>query len=430
MSDLQNIFPEKIHRQSWLKSCFGGGDTMNTTHRSVKSQRPGIVLPMVVISLVILVTIGAGFMQLDLQSKLTAIRGADEIGARTAADAGLIKALHLMNQKLAVKPFNDATLPQAADEALPNADGTFGYTVSGTKAAGYHIRAVGDAVRSRRKVNASLQLKGLFDFAVFTKEKLVLRNGTTVDWYIPDADGDNLKVGTNSITENSLGLDASVTINGDIAVGVGGDPDTVIQAKNDATIAGSVYALPEEQVFPIIDVPPVLKTATSLGNISTSATIAASAKYDQVYIGNSGVIMIDGPVTLYVPGDIILDNAAQLQVNDANPDASLTLYLGGNLILKNGGFINNLTKDPKRLKIFGLDSCHSIDFRTACEFYGAIYAPNADVRSHNSVQIYGSIIANTFIQDVSANLWYDASLRDVSYNDIGVRFVIDHWFEN
>ncbi len=430
MSDLQNIFPETIHRQSWLKSYFGGGDTMNTTHRSVKFQRPGAVLPLVVISLVILVTMGAGFMQLDLQSKLTAIRGADEIGARTAADAGLIKALYLMNQKLAVKPFNDTILPQAADEALPNADGTFSYTVSGDKANGYKIQAVGDAVRSRRQVNASLQLKGLFDFAVFTKEKMVLRNGTTVDWYVPDAEGDNLKVGTNSTRENSLGLDASVTINGDIAVGVGGDPDTVIQAKNDATIAGSTYALPEEQMFPIIDVPPTLKTVTSLGNISASATIAASAKYDQVYIGNSGVIMIDGPVTLYVPGDIILDNAAQLQINDANPDASLTLYLGGNLILKNSGFINNLTKDPKRLKIFGLDSCRSIDFRTAGDFYGAIYAPNADVRSHNSVQIYGSIIANSYIQDVSANLWYDASLRDVSYNDIGVRFVIDHWFEN
>jgi len=403
---------------------------MNTTHRSVKSQRPGAVLPMVVISLVILVTLGTGFMQLELQSKLTAIRCADEIGARTAADAGLVKALHLMNRKLAVKPFNDATLPQATDEALPNADGTFSYTVSGTKATGYRIRAVGDAVRSQRKVNASLRLKGLFEFAVFTKERMELKNGTTVDWYVPDADGDNLKVGTNSTKENSLGLNTSVTINGDIAVGVGGDPDTVIEAKTDATIAGTAYALPEEQIFPSIDMPPALKTAPSMGNLSTSTTIAASAKYDQVNIGNSRVITIDGPVVLYIPGDIILDNSAQLQINDANPDASLTLFLGGNLILKNGGFVNNLTKDPKRLKIFGLDSCRSIDFRTAGDFYGAIYAPNADVRSHNSVQIYGSIIANSFIQDVSANLWYDASLRDVSYNDIGVRFVVDRWFEN
>ncbi len=62
-------------------------------------------------------------------------------------------------------------------------------------------------------------------------------------------------------------------------------------------------------------------------------------------------------------------------------------------------------------------------------FYGAIYAPNADVRSHNSVEMYGEIVANSFIQDVSANLHYDASLRDVNINDEGVRFVVKHWCE-
>lgn len=403
---------------------------MKTTHKNMKFQRVGAILPLMMVALVLLVTMGLGLMQLELQAKLTAIRGADQIKARTAADAGLIKALSLMNQKLGVKPWNDGILPNATDEALPGFDGTFSYTISGDKAGGYSVTSIGDAVRAQKQVHADLQLGGVFDFAVFTKEKMELRNGTIVDWYVPDADGDNLKIGTNSIKENSLGLNAGVTVNGDIAVGVGGDPDTVIEAKNDATIAGSTYALPEPQIFPVVEVPSSLEIAASLGNISDSTTIAASAKYDQINIGNSRVIMIDGPVTLYIPGDIILDNSAQLQINDANPDASLTLFLGGDLILKNGGFINNITEDPKKLTIFGLETCHSIDFRTASDFYGAIYAPNADVRSHNAVQVYGALVANSFIQDVSANLWYDASLRDVSYNDIGVRFTIDHWYEN
>ena len=135
--------------------------------------------------------------------------------------------------------------------------------------------------------------------------------------------------------------------------------------------------------------------------------------------------------TPYVIGDVILDNSAELRIADpnTNPDASLTLYLGGNLVMQNGGMINNAAKDPKKLKIYGLDSCLSINFKTASNFYGAIYAPNADVRAHNAVQIFGAISAHSFTQDVNANLHYDASLREASISDEGVSFVIKYWQE-
>jgi len=107
----------------------------------------------------------------------------------------------------------------------------------------------------------------------------------------------------------------------------------------------------------------------------------------------------------------------------------LTLYLGGNLLTQNGGVLNNLAQEPKRLKILGLDSCTAIDFKSSSVFYGVIYAPNADVHLFNSVEVYGSIICKSFSQDVNADFHYDASLRDVTVNDESVRFVVNRWSE-
>lgn len=400
---------------------------MDTT--GANSRRSGSTLPLVVVAIAVMVTLGLGLMGLDWQSRLTALRDWQRVTARTAADAGLTHCLHQMNDQLQIKPWSDGTLPMATDAALPNCEGIYSYTTTGSKSGGYSITSTGNSQAVQRTVSASLRLRGLFDFAIFTKQSLSLKNGTSVDWYVPDPRGEPLKVGTNSIGEDSVMLNTGVTINGDIAVGVNGDPETVIEAKSGVTVANS-YALTEEQKLPILKVPAALKSAASKGSITNSETITSSGKYNLINVGNSKVIMIDAPVTLYIPGDIILDNSAQIQINSANPNASLNLYLGGNLILKNGGFVNNLTKDPKRFMVFGLASCRSIDFRTAGDFYGAIYAPNADIISHNSVQMYGAIVANSFTQDVWADLYYDASLRNVGYDDIGVRFVINRWSED
>ncbi|NIP23215.1 MAG: hypothetical protein GWN67_10220, partial [Phycisphaerae bacterium] len=91
--------------------------------------------------------------------------------------------------------------------------------------------------------------------------------------------------------------------------------------------------------------------------------------------------------------------------------------------------INNLTKDPSKLKIFGLDSCTNIDFKNSGTFYGAIYAPDADVHLYNSFTLYGAVVANSFLQDVNANFYYDMNLREVDATMIGVEMVIKRWSE-
>ena len=93
-------------------------------------------------------------------------------------------------------------------------------------------------------------------------------------------------------------------------------------------------------------------------------------------------------------------------------DASLTLYLGGDFEGKNSSTVNNLTKEVKKLRIYCLDSCENMIFKNGSDFYGVIYAPNAEVIMKNS---------GTFN--------YDASLRNASVNDEAVHFVVTNWQE-
>lgn len=389
-------------------------------------------MALVLLVVVILFSTGIGLLNLGSQSRMMTARTSSEIAARCAADAGLTKAVFEMNEQLRVKPWNDSTLLQetCVYTNLSNSTPTYySFTVSGDFSSGYTAESIGTSGRAVRKVTCSLPLEGLFEYAIFTQGDLTLKNGTTINWYNFNADDPPLQIGTNSINAGAISAKTGVTINGDVIVGVGGDPDVVIDSGAEAAIAGCVYSQIEESETPSITVPEYLQALPSSGSITSSTTITNSAKYDSINLvgnGTSDIVIIDGAVELYVIGDIRLGQGDELRIN---PDASLTIYLGGNLLVDNGSIINNLTMDASKLKIYGLDTCYRIDFKASGTFYGAIYTPNADVRLHNSVEVFGAIVSNSFIQDVNANFYYDASLRKVSADEIGVHFVVNQWCE-
>ena len=134
---------------------------------------------------------------------------------------------------------------------------------------------------------------------------------------------------------------------------------------------------------------------------------------------------------LFIEEGIELDKGGQIQVvpDTINPDASLTIYVGGNIGIKGDAQFNNLKKDAHALTIYGLDTCQAIEFFTECTFYGAIYAPEADLKAYVAVEIFGAVVVESFIQSVDANFHYDATLRDVDINDVGVSFEISRWYE-
>lgn len=406
--------------------------------RLSQSKKLGGTLPLMALVMVLLFTTGMGLLDLGLRGRVLASRKASEISARLAADAGLEKCIFEMNEQLRIKPWNDSVLPGGTNEILLNCGASFSYAAyrgsfgsePGGGIDGYSAASVGRYHWAEKQVSCELVLKGPFESAIFSDNLLTLYDGTTVDWYNYGAEDQFLAVGTNSNEAGAIDLKSSVTVNGDVVVGVGGDPLTVI-GDHGATITGKTYALRQEYDLPPIVVPPWLDSLPIRLPIAETTTITTSGKYGGVNLKAGSILTIDGPVSLYIAGDVILGNMAEIRIVDANtnPDASLTLYLEGNYEGKNGSTINNFTRDPKRLQIFCLDSCISMKFKNSSTFYGAIYAPEADVNFNNSAAAYGAVVAENFSQSNSANFYYDASLRDVTMNDQAVRFVKSKWGE-
>ena len=401
-------------------------------NRLLQSKERGTAMALALIALVLLLVMGMGLLSLGQHSRIFAIKATTGIAARCAADAGLIKAIYEMNNKLEEKPWDDNTLPEAINVLLPNSNTFFSYEINGDSSTGYVIEATGTSGIATETVNSVLQLKGLFDYAIFTEDTLLLRQGTTVAGYNFDPDDDNLMIGTNSTSADSLLLGPGVTIEGDVVVGAEGDAAVVVDAINQTTITGDTYPLEEEFELPSITVPSYLESLPSQGTLTNSITIVAPMKYDGISLNSGRILTIDGPVVLYVTGDVLFDTSAEVRIVDVNtnPNAFLVMYLTGDLTSQNEGIINNMTKDPRKLKIFALDSCKHIDFKTENVFYGAIYAPEAEVHLYNYVRFYGSVVAKSFIQDVYCDFNYDAALRDASVNDEGTYFTIKRWWEH
>lgn len=397
-------------------------------NKVLSTKEHGSAIVLVLFATLILSLIGMGLLQAGLNGRIFAIRNAQKIKACCAADAGLTKAIFEMGEKLKVKSWSDSSLPQETDQKLPNCEDTFSYKVSPSEGTNCNIESIGSSRVTQKRVYAVLRLQGPFEAALVVQGQLVLKPGAVVDGYNFTEVGEKLQLGTLNALPASVVLGMGALVGGDVFVGVGADPDSVISAP-EATITGRTYALTEEFWQPQVTVPQWLLDLPSQGTISAPATITTSAKYDGINPGTGEIITIDGPVTLYVTGNISLSNSAEIQINNANPDASLTLFLGGDLYCKNGGLINNLTGDPTKLKIFGLDSCTNISLASTSTFYGGICARNARVNLKNAVEIYGAVSVYDFMQGSAANLHYDAALKIVNPTDPCVRFTVKRWRE-
>jgi hypothetical protein len=399
----------------------------------IKKNKNGSVLTFVVLMTLMLSIVGASLLGLGINARMDAVRDSDQMSARAAADSGVAQAVHQMNNKIESEVVWDGSdIPSVEDIYLPNCNANYDFLITGDPSTGYKVESVGRSGSQEKTIVADLELKGLYEYAIFANSDIEVKMGTTVDGFNYDADDPQLQIGTNSIDEDAIGLKSFVTVEGDVVIGPDGDPDIVVDNKLDATVNGDFINLPQTWDLPMMTVPEPLASMSSSGTIVGGEVITTSGKYDYLHMmGTNSKVTIDGDVMLYIVDYVAVGNNCTIEIVDlaTNPDASLTLFVGGTYQQKSDSHIINHTQDPKRLTIIGLEGCTSISFLGESTFYGTIYAPNSHLYMHNSVEIFGSVIVDRFEQHVAADFHYDASLQEVSINDIGVQFIVDRWQE-
>jgi hypothetical protein len=215
-------------------------------------------------------------------------------------------------------------------------------------------------------------------------------------------------VRTNSTAQGDVSLGYGTTINGDVVVGPGGNPSAVINNRG-ATITGDVYAADEPMFFVPVMVPDYLAYMPSGGIINNSTALSASGKFSGIDLGNADILTINGDVKLFVTGSVLLGNSSQIIINQ---DSSLILYLVGNLGGINSAGFTNWTQDASNLLIYATDNVTDFRFKNSSNWYGMIYAPNADVAVNNSGDLYGTVIANSFLMKNPGTFYSGVSIPE------------------
>jgi hypothetical protein len=347
------------------------------------------------------------------------------------------------------KKFGDSSMPYATSQALPNCDALFSYKVAGVSGKSeYVVASVGTSGRTMKSVSATLGLQGLYEYAILSQNSLILKSDTVIDGYnsadLSDIDND-VEIATISTEGDQIVLNNNVTVNGDVLVGVNGNPSLTIKDLGGTT--GLRRSMTEEPPLPEIPVPLLKDLATGLTAQGTIITLtqADSGVYtgirleqevlpkkelNQGAIPKPGIIVIEsGQVDLHVTGDIWLGNSCEIVVR---ADAVLRLYVDGNIVTGNSSSIGYMgsPKDPSHLWIYATgDDTQTFDLKAKNDWSGVVYAPNADITLYANGDIYGAFIANDFEFKAGGNFYYDEALREVSVYDFGVRFTVKRWNE-
>ncbi len=441
--------------------AYWKGSTMIELKKQRRTNRRGFALAFAVVMVLILSLVGFGMLKLGLETQMMASRTTAEISARTAADAGLTKAVFEMNKNLVNWNFND--IASSAGTVFSSANANYNYTIEETaKDAEYKITSIGQSGRAAKTVSMTVVVQGAFDYPIFAQGyaipkqpkppkqnppapkplkkggKIEIKGYSVDDSYSSDpseAYSGTIQLRTNNKHKKSVKLRENIVVNGDVIVGPGGDPDKVIEMKDGASITGDAYPAIERQELLSVSLPQVLEGGQVKDyEYQDNKPISGNTTYSSLIIPKDKVQEIKG--NIYVVGNVKVEDGAQLVVPS---NSSLKLYVGGEKFevkKKSAGLINE-SEDPTNLLIFGLDDCRKVKIESTEDFYGAVYAPFAKVEMKTSGDLYGAFMGwevklKKKKGEGQGTFYYDRSLRIgnlLATDPLASRFVVKRWQE-
>lgn len=373
----------------------------------------GSMLVTVLVVMVTLVILGTTLLGVGMNDQRQAVRHQSNSAAyylaRSGADA---VATHLFNNPKDIYKF----VEQGQDEIFLE---TGRVVVTVTDNAGViTINSRGYVGRYSESVELKLipdTSFPVFDMAIFAEGRIFLDTHAKVI-------GD---VGTNSTVNNDVNLSHNHSnIDGDVWVGVGGDPSNVV--RNSQRVDGSLGVLDERREYPLPifpDFPDLDYKGTVTGglidsdgyydNITVSGTLTIDIgsgtrriRVKNLTVNNNGAIKLvgTGQLILYVESSFVMGNSPSITnsfnadgtaddviiyysgantVNIGNQALNVSLYAQTADVTVGNGFTGNLFSGGSSVNIGNNGTVRTI------------YAPYAHVDLPNGGVVNGAIICNT-----------------------------------
>ena len=234
---------------------------------------------------------------------------------------------------------------------------------------------------------------------IAAKDSININVGTGIE--LQPADYPDFNLVTNQIYPSAIVLRNGVYIPGDVIVGPGGDPDSVIDTKHDAYITGETWSMLEDVVYPDVSLPSLgYATLGTDPNDPGAMIMDTSGIYGSITIDTGETLKVVGDIVAVLEGPFIAKNSGSFLVTAGS---TLRMYLLDNLEMKYGSVFYNenfgasptyedIRDATKSVKIYGASTCTSIIFKNSSVMAAAVYAPYADVSMYNDADFYGAIM--------------------------------------
>lgn len=381
----------------------------------MKDNSKGYILILsLVIAIALFIYLGAVMTRFVVQRKQIDYSYHKE-RALALAESGIDVALSCLNEKNLSQPYPEVSgaIPDMGTFLVTITSSTTSVTITST---GYSTQV--NKIKAERtvEVTAELQEINLFNYSLFTVQGPVQLNDSFVDSYDSRLGSyedqatnydpgtgytyanSNASVGTGLTDPDAISLNGNSMIFGDTNLGVKVElPQPVPPASFDYDYSGTPQGI-----------------LSISGNDVYKLNNPGTYRYDAISISGNGVLEINAPVTIYVAGDVRvndLDITGHGEIRVAT-GSTVNFYVGGNLKIAGNGIVN-LNSDPSALAIYGTQKTENIQFQGNAAFRGLIYAPYADVTVKGSTPVlYGAVVANSIDIGPNGEIHYDEAIRD------------------
>lgn len=226
-------------------------------------------------------------------------------------------------------------------------------------------------------------------------DSLELRNNVIVDSYDGSAGvyggtnvGSQASLSTNSTSSNRFDVKTDATLNGHAMVGVGGDPDSVID--HDGTITGSKGTLTSNVPMPGFGEPTGMPSTLGNTTYSSDQTWTTDLRFGRLTIRGNAEITVSGNVRIYCTNTFRVEDNAKIIVPEGS---NLTIYVDRNIQIKNYAVVNGDSSGTDRLKIVQIASNKNVTIEDNAVVAGVIQSAR-DITVRNNAIVYGSLIAD------------------------------------
>ncbi len=400
------------------------------------SGESGTALAMVILSVTALGALATAMISVSLSSRLEQGAELRASQANYVCQAGLSQAMYRMSCG------QSGTLGTATQ---PVAWGGGRFWVSAIDLGGNLTRLTASGLENGTGTSQELVVRAvpntMWRFAMFGKESMHMDSNARADSY-------DSSLGTYASQVSGSGSDAHGHTNGDIGSNGGitldsnakvwGDatpgPSHSVVLHDNAVVTGSTAPNNSLVEFPSINVP----TYTSYGNVvvNSNTTIPAGNRtYGTVRIKNTKTLTLTGPGEIVI-SNLQMDSNCFLKVDDTN--GPVTVYVIDNFILDSNSNMFALSKNPANLRLNLLSDnvinpeinvqLDTVSISSNSSIYGVVYAPNARITLDSNFSLYGSLMARALDVDSNSFFHYDEHLGS-ALSSGGVTYETVAWRE-